>query len=262
MERMGYLRTPEPGARWPRMWWSALGAMAFLPVHAATSRTGESTLDRVVSSYTPTLGCLLRATQRPVPTGGRALVAAGSAEQVGRELPPQNQVLAQYWPSAEIAAVESTSATEMLQLLPEHPWLHVCEPSSQFPGQPAAALLLDRESPHRPLGVVELGQAPLEEAEFGYLGQCATAADPPCAAAVSLPGALGFAGFTHVIGTLWEIDPESAVQVHADVYAAVFGGEEFDTDRSSYALHNAARQLRARYPEEHCIWAAHVHIGP
>ncbi|MEU5847995.1 CHAT domain-containing protein [Saccharopolyspora shandongensis] len=262
MERMGYLRTPEPGARWPRMWWSALGAMAFLPVHAATSRTGESTLDRVVSSYTPTLGCLLRATQRPVPTGGRALVAAGSAELVGRELPPQNQVLAQYWPSAEIAAVESTNAAEMLQMLPEHPWLHVCEPSSQFPAQPAAALLLDRESPHRPLGVVELGQVPLEEAEFGYLGQCATAADPPCAAAVSLPGALGFAGFTHVIGTLWEIDPESAVQVLADVYAAVFGGEEFDTDRSSYALHNAARQLRARYPEEHCIWAAHVHIGP
>lgn len=262
MDRMGYLREPEPGTRWPRVWWSALGAMAFLPVHAATARTGESTLDRVVSSYTPTLGCLLRAGKRPVPAGGTALVAAGSSLQVGRELPPQNQVLAQYWPSAEILSVEGTSAAEMLQMLPQHPWLHVCEPSSQFPAQPAAGLLLDRESPQRPLGLVELGQVPLDEAEFGYLGQCATAADPPCGAAVSLPGALGFAGFTHVIGTLWEIDEDSAVQVHADVYAAVFGGEEYDTDRSAYALHNAARNLRARYPEEHCRWSAHVHIGP
>ncbi len=102
----------------------------------------------------------------------------------------------------------------------------------------------------------------LEEAEFGYLSPCATAADPPCAAAVSLPGALGFAGFTHVIGTLWEVDEDSAVQVHADVYGAVFGGAEYDTDRAPYALHNAARELRARYPEEHCLWSAHVHIGP
>ncbi|MCI2417100.1 CHAT domain-containing protein [Saccharopolyspora sp. K220] len=262
LERMGYLSVPEPGARWPRIWWSALGALAFLPVHAATAKTGESTLDRVVSSYTPTLGCLLRAAQRPVPDNGTALVAAGSAEQVARELPPQNQILAQYWPSAEIVSVESTTAAEVLQMLPEHPWLHVCEPSSQFPAQPAAGLLLDREAPQRPLGLVELGQIALDQAEFGYLGQCATAADAPCAAAVSLPGALGFAGFTHVIGTLWEIDEESAVQVHADVYGEVFGGEEYDTDRAAYALHNATRQLRAQYPEEHCLWSAHVHIGP
>jgi tetratricopeptide (TPR) repeat protein len=263
LERMGYVNTPQPGARWPRIWWSALGATAFLPVHAATAHAdGESTLDRVVSSYIPTLGCLLRAAQRPVPESGTALVAAGSAKLVGLELPRQNQVLAQYWPSAEIASVESTSAAEMLRMLPQHPWLHVCEPSSQFPAQPAAGLLLDRESPQRPLGLVELGQVSLDEAEFGYLGQCATAADPPCAAAVSLPGALGFAGFTHAIGTLWEVDEDSAVQVHADVYGAVFSGDEYDTDRAPYALHNAARQLRARYPEQHCRWSAHVHFGP
>ncbi|KAA5833396.1 CHAT domain-containing protein [Saccharopolyspora hirsuta] len=261
LDRMGYLNTPEPGARWPRIWWSAFGAPAFLPVHAATARTGESTLDRVVSSYTPTLGCLLRAGQRPVPESGTPLVAAGSAELVARELPRQNQVLAQRWPSAEIAAVETASAAEMLRMIPNHPWLHVCEPSSQFPTQPAAGMLLDREAPQRPLGLVELGQVSLDEAEFCYLGQCATAADEPCAAAVSLPGALGFAGYTHTIGTLWEVDEDSAVAIHADVYADLFT-DHFDTDRAAYALHNAVRQLRAHYPDEPSRWSAHVHIGP
>ncbi|GAA0504774.1 CHAT domain-containing protein [Saccharopolyspora subtropica] len=262
LERMGYLSTPEPGSRWPRMWWSAVGATAFLPVHAATAKTGECALDHVVSSYTPTLGCLLRAGQRPVPESGTALVAAGSAKQVAMELPPQNQVLAQYWPSAEIVSVEHTSAAEVLRMLPKHPWLHVCEPSSQFPAQPAAGLLLDREAPQRPLGLVEIGQVPLDRAEFCYVGQCATAADPPSAAAVSLPGALNFAGFTHVLGTLWEVDEDSAVQVHADVYDELFGGEADETDRAAYALHNAARRLREHYPQEHGVWSAHVHVGP
>lgn len=261
LDRMGYVSTPEPGARWPRIWWSAFGAPAFLPVHAATARTGESALDRVVSSYTPTLGCLLRAIERPVPDSGVPLVAAGSAELVARELPRQNQVLAQYWPSAEIAAVESVSAAEVLRMIPHHPWLHVCEPSSQFPTQPAAGMLLDREAPQRPLGLVDLGQVSLDEAEFCYLGQCATASDEPCAAAVSLPAALGFAGFTHTIGTLWEVDEESAVAVHADVYADLFG-DDFDTDRAAYALHNAVRQLRAHYPDEPSRWSPHVHVGP
>ncbi|MDA3624978.1 CHAT domain-containing protein [Saccharopolyspora sp. WRP15-2] len=261
LHRMGYLNTPAPGARWPRMWWSAFGAPAFLPVHAATARTGESTLDRVVSSYTPTLSCLLRASERPVPESGTPLVAAGSAEMVARELPRQNQVLAKSWPSAEIAAVETTNAAEMLRMIPNHPWLHVCEPSSQFPTQPAAGMLLDREAPQRPLGLVELGQISLDEAEFCYLGQCATAADEPCAAAVSLPAALGFAGFTHAIGTLWEVDEDSAVAIHSDVYADLFT-DHFDTDRAAYALHNAVRQLRAHYPDEPSRWSAHVHIGP
>ncbi|RRO12988.1 CHAT domain-containing protein [Saccharopolyspora rhizosphaerae] len=260
LDRMGYLNTPAAGSRWPRVWWSCFGAAAYLPLHAATAHAGASALDRVVSSYTPTLGCLLRARTRPVPEGG-ALVAAGSAEQVSRELPPQNQVLAQHWPTAEIVSTESASATDVLRMLPSFPWVHICEPSSQFPGQPAAGMLLDRDG-QRPLGLVELGQVALDKAEFCYLGQIATAADQPCAAGLSLVAALGFAGFTHVIGTLWEVDPAGAVAAHADFYSAVFGPEGYGTDGAAYALHNAAREIRNARPHDCAAWSAHVHVGP
>ncbi|GAA2809663.1 CHAT domain-containing protein [Saccharopolyspora taberi] len=262
LDRMGYLGTPGAGQRWPRIWWAAVGAAAFLPLHAAASLSGDCALERVVSSYTPTLSCLLRAKQRPHPENGIPLVAAGSQERVARELPQQNQILAQHWPRAEIRSMESTTPNEMLRLIPEHPWLHVCENSTQYPAQPAAALVLDREPPHRSLGVVELGQLTLDEAEFCYLGQTATAADTPSAAAVNLAESLGFAGYNHVVGTLWEVDEDVATEVHAEVYETVFGAEDGGTDHSAYALHEAARRLRHQAPDNPERWSAHVHVGP
>ncbi|MBE9374960.1 CHAT domain-containing protein [Saccharopolyspora sp. HNM0983] len=262
LERMGYLGVPGGGVRWPRVWWSAMGETAFLPLHAAQARTGECVLERVVSSYTPTLGALLRARERPMPDSGAALVAAGSAQQIGRELPRQNQVLAQYWPQAEIKSVEAATAPDVLRDLPRHPWLHVCEPSSQFPAQPAAGVLLERDAPQRSLGLVELGQVPLEDAEFAYLGQCATAADETSPAGISLAGALSFAGFAHALGTLWEVDEHSAVRVPAGLYETTYHDGEFDTARTAFALHHVTRALRNEAPEASCAWAAHVHAGP
>lgn len=262
LTRMGYIQTPEAGQRWPRIWWDAIGAQAFLPLHAATARTGESALNRVISSYTPSLQSLLRAQQSTPATGGRAMIAAGSSERVARELPRQNQILAKYWSTAEIASIEETGSADMLQMLTEHQFVHVCEPSTQYPAYPAAGLVLDRERPNQPLSLVELGQVALREAEFGFLGNCATADETPSAVSVPLGSTLGYAGFKHVISTLWEVDEESSTQIHADVYEDLFSGRTWDCDRSANALHAATRRLRAKYPDEPDRWAAHVHVGP
>jgi tetratricopeptide (TPR) repeat protein len=60
--------TPHaPGAGWPRVWWIPTGPLAFLPLHAAGyhgTAEGRSVLDRVVSSYAPTLRTLAHA-RRP-----------------------------------------------------------------------------------------------------------------------------------------------------------------------------------------------------
>ncbi|MCX2728986.1 CHAT domain-containing protein [Saccharopolyspora sp. NFXS83] len=262
LDRMGYVQQPAEGQRWPRMWWYVLGALSFLPLHAAASKDGASALDRVVSSYAPSLSTLNETRRRPVPDGGRALVAADSLDPGARELPRENQILARYWPDAEVLSPRSTSSVEVQQLLPDTAWVHVCEPSAQYPGQPAAGLVLDREPPQRGLGVVELGQMGLHQVEFGYLGRCSTFVDAPSAAAVPLASALGFAGFAHVIGTLWEVDEECALEVHSEVYEAVFGTEEFDTGQAAHALHEAARRLRADFPEAPSRWSAHLHVGP
>ena len=55
----------EPSS-WPRVWWCPTGPLTVLPLHAAAPRDDPraGALDRVVSSYTPTLRALLEA-RRP-----------------------------------------------------------------------------------------------------------------------------------------------------------------------------------------------------
>lgn len=267
LSRMGYVAKPRQGRRWPRVWWSGIGPHAFLPLHAATAKTGESALDRVISSYTPSLAKLVQAQNRPQRTqdraaDGRAMVAAGSAERIARELPRQNQVLARYWPSAEIFSTEGADADAMLEAVPKHQWVHSCEPALQHPAHPAAGVVLDRQAPDRPLNLVELGQFRPRDAEFAYLDRCATAVEPPSAASVPMATALGFAGFAHVISTLWAVDRETATQVLADVYAELFGQRGAHAAGSADALHAAAQRVRAEHPDEPERWAAHVHVGP
>lgn len=262
LDRVGHREPPADGQPWPRVWWNVHGPLAFLPLHAATSLSGESALDRVVSSYTPTLGTLARALRRPLPESGSPLIAAGSSEQISRELPRSNRVLARYWPEAEVVSTESTDVASFLQALPRHPWVHVREPSAQDPEQPASGLLLERESPERSLGIIDLGPVPLDLAEFGYLERTRTVSDTPSAAGMPLAATLGFAGFTHVISSLWQTDEDTAGWVHEEVYGQLFGGDAFDTDSSAHALHTAAFRLRDQYPDDPARWAAHLHIGP
>jgi hypothetical protein len=260
LERIGYARAAR-GDLWPRMWWSTLGALTFLPLHAAASKTGDCVLDRVISSYTPTLRTLINARQRGE-TDGRALVAAGQLEQMRHSLPPQNQVLARYWPNAEIATMEDTGPDDMLRQLSEHSWVHICEPSTQDPARPAAGLVLDRSPAERSLELIDLGQVVLDHAEFGCLGYCTTVADTPSEAALPLATALGFSGFAHAIGTLWEIDEDTSAWVHAEVYATLSDGDAFDSDNAGWALHAAARERRAEHPDRPNAWSGFVHIGP
>ncbi len=264
LDRMGYLQQVAEGGRWPRLWWCTFGAAALLPLHAATAENGNSVLDRVLSSYTPTLGTLLRARetaeQPPIGTG---LVAAGSLRQAAsvQGLPAQNQVLARSWPQAELMAQEDTAAHDLLDAIPAHSWLHVCERSTHHPAHPASSLLLDRgEQPS--LGLVDLGQVTLRHAQFCYLGATATAAEAATSASVTLPGSVAAAGFAHVIGSLWQLHGDCAEQVQADVYATLSTDSVFSPQLCAEALHHAARKQRAAAPDEPGRWAGHVHFGP
>lgn len=260
LDRLGYQRASDDEAQWPRMWWCVTGALSFLPVHAATALSGDNAIDRVVSSYTPTLGTLLRDFNRPIPSSGTPLLAAGSPDRVTRELPPEAQVVTQYWPTAELT--HPGEPAETLQRLPMHPWIHSCETSTQYPAQPASSVLFDREQPNWPIGLVEIGPVSLDGSEFCYLGRCETVVEEPSAAASTIPAALGFAGFTHVIGSLWNVEPTTAARLHAEIYKELFGGGVFDTDFAAHAVHTAVSRLRAAHPTNPANWAAHIHIGP
>ncbi len=262
LDRMGYIGTPAAGQPWPRAWWAVTGALAFLPLHAAMAASGHCALDRVVSSYTTGLRALLRGKRRPLAENPSALVVMDSMNQGGGELPLRNQTLARHWPSAEIITGDRESPESLLDKLAEHPLAHLCERSTQDPARPSDDVVVEREPQQHSLSLAELGQRWLSEAEFAYLGRCGTTSETPSSAGLTLAEALGFAGFTHVIGTLWSVDEHSGARIHADVYAELDTEDGFDTDGSAFALHNAVNQLRVESPDSPARWAAHTHVGP
>ena len=80
------------------MWWCPTGPLTILPIHAAghhadsvsgTTPTKQSVLDRVVSSYAPTLSALIRARQPRstalvTSSAGRHAVYSAHAGTAGR----------------------------------------------------------------------------------------------------------------------------------------------------------------------------------
>jgi len=80
--------------------------------------------------------------------------------------------------------------------------------------------------------------------------------------AIHLATAFQLAGFPHVIGTLWEINDQIAVEIADALYAALTGPDGIlDPDRAARALHHAARAQRDQHPAAPYLWASHIHVG-
>lgn len=66
LDALGFVGPPAPGRPWPRIWWCPTGGLGLLPLHAAgyhaeppaAGAPSRTVIDRVISSYTPTLGAL------------------------------------------------------------------------------------------------------------------------------------------------------------------------------------------------------------
>ena len=66
LEKLGFTETPMHNS-WPQVWWVVGGWLILFPIHAAGYHHPSSTrntLDRVISSYAPTLKSLAISRQR------------------------------------------------------------------------------------------------------------------------------------------------------------------------------------------------------
>ncbi|WP_246269186.1 CHAT domain-containing tetratricopeptide repeat protein [Acrocarpospora macrocephala] len=286
---------PPPGdiTRWPRVWWAPGGLLTLLPIHAAGHhRAGpdpqhRAVLDRVVSSYTPTVTALRHARQHPAartpPTGAeRALIVAmpttpgllyrGRLPQVIREA----RLVADHLPGA-VALTEppgraagppaETTPTKarVLTHLTTCAIAHFACHGLSDPTDPSASRLLLHDHQHDPLTVASLAPITLSHARLAYLSACSTALTSHTDLldeSIHLTSAFQMAGFPHVIGTLWEIADRSAVQIADTFYSALATGDgKVDTRRAPYALHQAVQSLRRQDPLTPSQWAAHLHAG-
>jgi CHAT domain-containing protein len=283
LHALGHHRPPAPGRPWPRVWWAPGGLLGLLPIHAAGHHTRpfdpahRTVMDRVVSSYTPTVGALAHARRRvAAPSAGmnRSLVVAMPTTPGEDGLPGARTEVATVAARLPCPVVLIESAGDPRRIPTKanvlahldgcaiahftcHGHTDVIDPSQ------SGLLLHDHQD--EPLTIAALASVALDHARLAYLSACGTALTSTAALldeAIHLTSAFQLAGFPSVIGTLWEINDHVAARIADGFYAALTAdGGVPGTGRAAHALHHAVHAARRRYPTAPSLWGAYLHAG-
>ncbi|WP_100445043.1 CHAT domain-containing protein [Glycomyces xiaoerkulensis] len=266
-------------ARPRRIWWCPTGPLTLLPIHAAGHHTepGRAVMDHVVSSYTPTLRALADARARTAAEDdGRLLIVAvadtpsgdgGPAEHT--ELPgagAERRLLEDALGRDRCTVLQDGEATReaVVSGLGAHRAAHIACHGTQDLRRPSRGGLV----PHdwRTAGLVGIGDLtrPGTGGEFAFLSACQTATGgvTNLDEAVSVTAAMHYAGWRHVIGTLWSVYDGAATVVAAHLYSRILEEGRLDPADSARALHVAVRVLRDQHPDRTAYWARFIHTGP
>ncbi|WBB80613.1 CHAT domain-containing protein [Micromonospora sp. WMMD882] len=255
----------------PRLWWCPTGLLSLLPLHAAGRHDGSgcSVLDRVVSSYVPTLRALGTApaadTSRPDDGDGMLVVALPdtpgqpSLPAVERERRMLAALLARS-AGSEILSGPAATRAAVDRALTRHRRAHVSCHGTQDLADPSRGGLLLHDGL---LAVGDLVAADRPAGDWIFLAACKTATGGLGAVdeAITLSAALSYAGWRHVIGTLWTVDDTTAARVAELVYQTYRPDGPVDADTGARALHRALRRLRDERPDRPGLWAPFVHLG-
>ncbi len=248
----------------PRVWWCPTGPLALLPLHAAVDpATGECAMDRVVSSYTPTLRTLIDARARRAGSArpGRTLLVAMAHTPGAPDLAvqPEIDVLTRLL-GDRCTLLRDAVVADVRDRLGGHPWVHLACHGVQDARRPSQGGVALRDGM---LTVLDIAAMRLPEAELAFLSACQTAATGSALTdeAIHLAAALQVTGFRQVVATLWPVYDQTAPEVARLFYERLAGGS--DASGAAGALNHAARGLRdagnAALPG---VWAPYIHIGP
>jgi CHAT domain-containing protein len=281
------LDPPAPDQPWPRLWWCPTGPLTLMPLHAAGYHTQEgrahrdAVLDRVVSSYTPTLRALLEAQDgnahqarraaddkpalRDVPgeAAGQMLIVALSDTPGQIPLPNvarEREVLTRLFAGGNTLLNGSAATWEAVRAqLPQHSWVHFSCHGDQNLNDPSEGGILLHD---RMLTIADISEGRYHGG-FAFLSACKTATGGITLPdeAITLAAALHYTGYRHVIGTLWSVHDQTAADVAESVYEDLTSAGVFEPSRAAYALHLAVRGLRdAGKSLSH--WTPFTHTGP
>jgi tetratricopeptide (TPR) repeat protein len=272
-----------------RVWWMGVGAATGLPFHAAGDYSNgaidenENCLDRVISSYTPTIKVLRNARERATrtvcqPREKHSLLVATMPDTPGYGALPgvrheAQTILSTVKQDMNVKELNSPSTDDVLAQLQNYELVHFACHGYSDPGDPDHShLLLQKDSDSGP--VVDkltvkklLDSQSMSGAWIAYLSACSTAEiRDTCLQEEALHITSGFliAGFSHVIGSLWPADDDVCVDMAAYFYEALITRRITATDQNravAEAVHDATLRIRRRYLHSPLSWALYTHMG-
>lgn len=265
--------TEPPLGDWPRVWWCPTGALSLLPLHAAGyhGRPGHSLLDRVISSYTPSLRSLAQARADRKQSAVPSMLVVALAETPQQSALPgahnEARLLCTWFDEGRRTILVDRAATReaILGHIGRHSWLHASCHGTQDLADPSRGGLVPFDWASAGLvGIADLAGRGRAGGDFAFLSACKTATGGVVNLdeAVTVAAALHYGGWRHVIGTLWSVGDRSTLAITRGVYPELSDHGVLDPDRSGRALHQAIRRLRDRQPDRPSSWAPFIHIGP
>lgn len=297
LDELGFKENPTRD-KWPHVWWVPTGLMCLLPIHAAGRHLAnplQTVLDRVVSSYIPSIKALLY-THRNIAQKNRSpapdkLVLVSMGETPGctslhfaeKEVIMLDNLVPTSTPRLKL---DKPCKEEVLDSLNGCKIFHFAGHAESNPSDPLRSCLLVNEGRKNPVMVQDFIAMRLHETppQLAYLSACSTGdnqVDQLLDEGIHLMGACQLAGFQHVIGSLWEVSDKYSVDIAAEVYRVMIK-DGMSTESVSLGLHNAARILRGNIDQtggtrqarlknvkpkeaniigDPLIWAAYIHMG-
>ena len=257
----------------PRLWWVPTGALTLLPLHAAgdypdpigATPAGDSALDRVVSSYSPTLRSLLHHRERPATRTKAAPLVVAMARTPGADpLPGAAREAAllhdEIWPGATVLRDGEATRLAVLGALHDRDLVHFACHALSSVDAPGTGHLLTHDHDTQPLTVHDIAALRLARADLAYLSACETTRSTLALAdeAVHLTGAFQLAGFRHVVGTLWRTADDVAVRMAESVHRTLAAT---GTEGAARAVHAATQRERRNAPSVPTQWSGYLHVG-
>ncbi|KAM3069480.1 hypothetical protein ACMFMG_005585 [Clarireedia jacksonii] len=263
LDTMGFTKQPSDG-RWPRIWWIPTGPLSKFPLHAAGCHTNGSTetvLDRVISSYSSSIKAIIHGRrQRRNPQGtlsvpARALLIAMDHTPGSPPLPFARGEVEMLHGLCQSMGLESIEPGRRKQDIMSH--LRHCN-IFHFAGHgctddddPSKSHLLLEDGGSDPLTVANLLELNLRERSpfLAYLSACGTGrikGEKFVDENIHLISAYQLAGFRHVIGTLWEVNDQTCVDMARITYEEISKGGMTD-ESVCQGLHRATRELRDQW---------------
>jgi CHAT domain-containing protein len=208
----------KTGRARPRIHWCPTGIFTFAPVHAAgiyEKRNQECLHDYAVSSYTPTVGALLRAQSRSqsldVLTSSMSAIAVKQAQdptlsilwKVEEEITEVLRSASQArMPVGGDARTASSAVAEVSGQFASAQFIHIACHGIQDPKAPLNSRFCMSDGS---VSVEDLMNLDLENALFAFLSACETAKGDQNQPdqTIHLAATMMFVGFKSIVATLW-----------------------------------------------------------
>jgi tetratricopeptide (TPR) repeat protein len=273
LEKLGFTAVLGTKDAWPHVWWVPVGLLTLFPLHAAGYHAsgGRRTLDRIISSYVPTISALKYAQEKAIKLDSTdhnemllLAVMTDTPNQDSLEYAALEAASIDHLLPTSVSRVILTSPTkhQIVQKMQQSSAIHLaCHGEPNRNPSESKILLADWETD--PFSVAEMASLKLDHVRFAYLSACHAASNFNFGLldeAIHMAGACQLAGFPTVIGTLWQVLDKVSASLAESLYGTLLtDGGIIDFRRAARALHFAIREeLEQASP---IVWAPYIHIG-